>query len=109
MYLKFVSRGDSVPHRSLTIECNSFRQHQVRVKIGEQFDKYSPNIAGTHWPFETLSTSGGPYRTGKSSEEDIRLLVVHVYGAPGFEWIAGRDMILFAMNNDGKTIDKTIV
>lgn len=90
------------------IECDSFRQHQRRAKVGEQLDKYSPTIAGTHWPFEVVSTAGGPYRTEKATEE-TRLLFVNVAGARGYDWIAGHNMIMFTMNNEGKTIDKTVV
>lgn len=108
MYLKFVDRQGSVPHKSLMIECDSFREHQARAKVGEQLDKYSPTIAGTHWPFEVVSTSGGPYRT-REAKEETQLLFVEVVGARGYDWIAGHDMILFVMNNEGKTIDKTVV
>ncbi len=108
MYLKFVDRTGGVPHKSLMIECDSFRQHQCRAKVGERLDKYSPTIAGTHWPFEVVSTAGGPYRT-KDATEETQLLFIQVAGAQGYEWIAGHDITLFVMNDNGKTIDKTIV
>ncbi len=105
MYLKFVSRADTVPHRSFMIECDSFYEEQVTVKQGETLERYSPSIAQTSFPFEDDSWDTNT----KRADYDVQVLIVNVAGAPGYKYIAGKDMILFVMNNEGKTIDKTVV
>ncbi len=102
MFLKFVNRQDGVPHQSLMIECDSFRERQVRLQVGETMEKYSPAIEGTHFPFEDDSR-------WEAAEEETQVLIVTVHGAKGYQYIAGRYIFLFIMNNAGETIDKTVV
>ncbi len=102
MYLKFVDRSDRVPHRSLMIQCDTFYKEWVRLQVGENMEKYSPSIADTAFPFEDDSR-------WEASKEDTNVLIVSVAGTPGFHYIAGRNVILFVMNDDGRTIDKTVV
>jgi hypothetical protein len=108
MYLKFVNRSAKIPGReSMTLECDSYTQRIRVVEVGESLDSVV-NIHTTYWPFEILATSGGPYRTRKV-EERTSVLIVEVYGAAGFEHIASNDVIMFVMNDNGETIDKTLI
>ena len=100
--LKFVDRSDRVPHRSFMIQCDSFYEEQITVERGETLEAYIPSIAQTTFPFEDDSR-------WKAIGENAQVLIVNVAGAPGYEYIAGRNMYLFIMNEDGKTIDKTVV
>lgn len=100
--LKFVDRSDRVPHRSFMIQCDSFYEEQVTVPIGETLEAYAPSIAQISFPFENRSR-------WDAVEYNTQVLIVNVAGAPGYEYIAGRNMYLFIMNEDGKTIDKTVV
>lgn len=102
MYLKFVNRADRVPHESLMIECDSFHENQIRLRIGETLEKHSPSIADTYFPFEEDSR-------WEAAVEDTQVLIVSVAGSPGYHYIAGRKIILFIMNEHGETIDKTVV
>lgn len=104
--LKFVDRSDEVPHRSFRLQCNSFYQKQVTVKKGETLEKYSPSIAQTCFPFEDDSR-WSVQCTMRHADEQV--LIVNVEGAPGYKYIAGRNMFLFILNENGKTIDKTVV
>lgn len=100
--LKFVDRSDEPPHRSFRIQCDAYHQEQVTVQKGETLEKYSPSIAQTSFPFEDDSR-------WKAVESNTRVLIVNLVGAPGYEYIAGRNMFLFVSNNEGKTIDKSVV
>ncbi len=108
MYLKFVNRSALIPEQeSMTLECDSYTERMRVVKVGKRLDSVV-DYHNTYWPFETLSTSGGPYRTRKVKEE-TSVLIIDVYGAPGFDKIAAKDVIMFVMNDSGETIDKTRV
>ncbi len=100
--LKFVDRTGSVPHRSFRVQCDSYHMEQVTVKKGETLEKYSPSIAQTSFPFEEDSR-------WEATEQNEQVLIVNMAGAKGYKYIAGRNMLLFIMNNEGTTIDKVAV
>jgi len=83
-------------------QCDSFRKKWVQVHVGETLEQHSPSAGATFWPFEE-EMNLGPLDTAAT------VLIVHAFGAKGYDWIAARNVILFVMNLDGKTIDKTIV
>ena len=90
------------------LECDSFSEFLRVVPAKGKLDSVV-NRADTYWPFEEVFTSEGPeYRT-HAVEEETQILLVQVYGAAGFEWIAARDALLFVMNESGATINKTTV
>ena len=100
--LKFVDRTGNVPHRSFRVQCSAFHIEQVKVRKGQTAERYAPSIAQTSFPFEDDSR-------WEAVEDDTLVLFVNVIGAPGYKYIAGRHMLLFIMNNEGKTIDRMSV
>ena len=100
--LKFVDRLGHVPHESFMLQCDSFKKKWVKVHAGETLEQHAPSWGETYWPLEEEMNLG-------PMKEAVTVLIVQVYGSKGYNWIAARHVILFVMNFDGKTIDKTIV
>ena len=97
MYLKIINRTALIPNsETFMIQCSSFRAEKSVVLAGRLIDEEKSSLV--YWPF-----MDGDQQLAK---EDTTLLTVHVYGAPGFEWIAATNIIMFVMNDDGETVDR---
>ena len=100
MYLKFVNRAALIPtSETFMVQCGSFRAEKSVVPAGKLRDEEKSCLV--YWPF----MDGGQ----QVAEEDTILLTVHVYGAPGFEWIASTNVIMFVMNDSGETVDRITI
>ena len=100
MYLKFVNRVALIPtSETFMVQCGSFRAEKSVVLAGKPIDEEKSSLV--YWPFHEGDR--------QVAEEDTILLTVHVYGAPGFEWVAATDVIMFVMNDQGETVDRITI